>query len=315
MSLRSDIRQSFRKTADLTENFINAIGNKIGYPVEVIGDGIDDALNWIGSKFGPNPIFSWLGSILKGIFPFIGATIKGIFGIIGGFLGGLTKNLGGIFTWKKSLFLEGLWDLFSPLMGALIVMLGKLVAWVQSIFFAQDFERPLTKSEKAQLNRVFKNSINYYVIRIIEGHSGLFGLNKRPFGLGNTIYMKTKAFPVDLLVHETVHAWQYQRRGNRYASDALTAQWFVEGSAYDWEKEINERGKINWSTFNKEAQAEFIQDIWKYGELRDSAGTIIVTGNGSFYNADGVEQVGYFEYKGKDYTSIALEAIKIVQKG
>jgi len=313
MSNESNINKGVKKTAEATENFVNAVGEAIGKPVEAIGDGIDDALSWIGDKVGSNPFFSWLGGALKGIFPFMGAVIKGGFGITGGTIGGIIKNIGGVITWKKSLILEGIWDIFSPVIGTLIVVLGKLVAWVQSIFYAQGFERPLTEKEKAQLKRVFKGSLNYYAIRIIEGHSGLFGLNRRPFTLGNTIYMKTKIFPIDLLVHETLHAWQYQRRGDRYASDALTAQWFVSGGAYDWQKGIDKQNKNNWTELNNESQAEFFQDLWKYGELRDNSGTTTQKGKGSFYDSDGKDQFGYFEFNGKNYTSIAIEAINTVR--
>lgn len=160
---------------------------------------------------------------------------------------------------------------------------------------------------------VIKDSLYYYVIRIIEGHSGLFGINPRAFTLGNTIYLKTNTFPIDLLVHESIHAWQYQQTGNRYASDALTAQWFVR-DAYNWEREINVLNKNVWAEFNNEAQAEFIQDLWKRGELRDSLGTIILKGNGSFFNADEKLSFGHFKVNSMDYTSIAIEAVKTIRK-
>jgi hypothetical protein len=301
MGLWGSIKKGVKKVAEAVEDFVNDVGDAVGDTVEAVGDGINDALNWFGEKVGIKPIFSWLGGIIKGIFSLLGATIKGIFGIVGGIL-----------TWQGSIILEGIWDIFSPIIGTIIVVIGKLVALVQSIIYAQGFERPLTEKEKSELKRVFKDSLNYYVIRIIEGHSGLFGLNSRPFTLGNAIYMKTETFPFDLLVHETTHAWQYQQTGNRYASDAITGQWFVPDE-YNWEREINLRNKNDWSEFNNEAQGEFFQDLWKYGELRDKSGTTTQTGNGSFFDADGKNRIGHFEINGKDYTSIAIEAVKTVR--
>ena len=86
----------------------------------------------------------------------------------GGILGGGIKVVGGILTGRGSLILEGLWDIGSPTLGMIIVVSGKVVSMLQSIFYLQGFERPLTDHEKLQLERVFKDSLNYYVIRIIE---------------------------------------------------------------------------------------------------------------------------------------------------
>jgi hypothetical protein len=312
MGLWGKIKNAVKEVAEAVEDFVNDVGDAVGDTVEAVGDAVNDVLNWIGDKIGGKPFFSWLGGIVKGGFAVLGALIKGIFGIIGGSIGGIIKILGGIFTGQGNLILEGIWDLISPIIGTIIVVVGKFIASVQSIFYAQGFERPLTDEEKKQLKRVFKGCLNYYVIRIIEGHAGLFGISSKPFVLGNTIYMKTETFTIDLLVHETTHVWQYQQTGDRYASDAIAAQWFVPDE-YSWQREIDVRNKNDWSDFNNEAQAEFFQDLWKIGELRDSSGTTLQTGNGSFFDADGKKKLGYFEVSGKDYTNIATKAVKTVR--
>ncbi len=315
MGLWGEIKKAakkVKKAAKAVEDFVNDVGDTIGDAVESVGDAINDGLNSVGDKLRIKPFTSWLGGIIKGAFAVVGGVIKGVFGIIGGGIGGVIKILGGIFTLGGNLILEGLWDIFSPMIGTLIVVGGKGIALVQSIFYAQGFERPLTDEEKAQLKRVLEDSLNYYVIRIIEGHAGVFGINDRPFVLGNTIYMKSDSFSIDLLVHETTHVWQYQQTGDRYASDAIAAQLFV-ADEYNWEREINVRGKDDWSDFNNEAQAEFFQDLWNKGELRDGVGTTLHSGDGYFYDADGKENLGYFEVDGKDYTSIATRAVKTVR--
>lgn len=312
MGLWGKIKKGVKKAAKAVEDFVNDVGDAVGDAVEAAGDGINDALNWVGDKIGGKPFFSWLGGIVKGVFALGGAVIKGVFGIVGGILGGVIKIIGGIITGQGNLILQGFWDLTSPATGTIIVVVGKFIALVQSIVYAQDFERPLTEKEESELWRVFKDSLNYYVIRIIEGHAGIFGLSSRPFTLGNTIYMKTDSFGIDLLVHETTHVWQYQQTGDRYASDAIAAQWFVEDE-YNWEREIEVREKDDWSDFNNEAQAEFLEDLWKVGQLRDSHGATLQTGNGAFFDADRKNKLGYFEVNGKDYTLIANLAVKTVR--
>ena len=312
MGFWGKIKKAAKKAAKAVEDFVNDVGDAIGDGVESAGDAINDGLNWVGEKLGIKPVTSWVGGVIKGVFAVVGGVIKGAFGIVGGGISGVMKILEGIFSWSGGLILEGLWDIFSPIIGTVIVVGGKGIAWIQSIFYAQGFERPLTDKEKTQLKRVFKKSLNYYVIRIIEGHAGVFGINDRPFVLGNTIYMKSDSFGIDSLVHEATHVWQYQQNGDRYASDAIAAQWFVPDE-YNWEREINVRGKDDWSDFNNEAQAEFFEDLWNKGELRDSAGTTLHSGDGYFYDADGKNNFGYFEIDGKDYTSIATKAVKTVR--
>jgi len=306
------IQSKVKNTAVTIEDFVNNIGDVIGNAIQTIGDGIHDGLELGGKKIVGKPIFSWLGGIFKGMFSMVSAVIIGVFGITGGIAGGLIKIFGGIFTGQSSLILKGFWDMFSPIVGTIIVVVGKIIAFVQSIFYAQAFERPLTEDEKLQLKKVFKKELNYYVIRVIEGHCGLFGLSPRAFTLGNTIYLKTHKFSIDLLVHETTHAWQYQRTGNRYTSDAVAAQWVVK-DGYNWRKEIDERKKTNWIEFNVEAQAQFIQDIWRLGELRDNEEKVLERRNGSFYDADGKKKIGHFKIRDSDYTGIANAAVKTIR--
>jgi len=48
----------------------------------------------------------------------------------------------------------------------------------------------LTSDEEKLLEVVFCVSVKYNFIRIIKGRAGIFSLSKRPFTLGNKIYMR-----------------------------------------------------------------------------------------------------------------------------
>src|SRR5690606_36153770 len=228
-------------------------------------------------------------------------------------LGSVIKITGGILTAQSPIIFQGFWDLISPVMGSIILILGKFIALVQSLFFLQDFERPLSESEKNVLRKIFQRSMNLYLIRIIEGRSGIFGVSPRAFTLGNRLYLKTNSFPTSLLVHECSHSWQYHHTGNRYTADAIGAQWFVD-DAYNWFKEIDLRKKTNWFDFNPEAQAEFLEDIWKHGCLVNKDESIIDYGKGSFYNADDENSFGKFEAYGNNLTDIANQALHQIRK-
>jgi hypothetical protein len=112
------------------------------------------------------------------------------------------------------------------------------------------------------LHGVFRGAIDLDRVRVVPGRAGLFDVNKRPFTLGNTVYLKGRTSP-GLLVHEAVHVWQYQHHGARYAAEALWAQLRLGRRAYDWRAE-QARGK-DWRHFNAEAQAAYVEHLFDEG--------------------------------------------------
>jgi hypothetical protein len=299
--------------SDTVEDVANAVGEFGSDVVETVGNVIEDGLDWLG---GDIPILSdvlgWLGGVVSGIFDFVGAVIKGALGIVGGVIGGLIRIVGGILSLDGDLILEGLGDIGSSIAGAEIVIIGKFVSLVQHFFLLQAKERKLTDDEIRDLKRVFRDSLAYYNIRLIEGCSGLYGINGRAFVLGNTIYLKDNDVGSDpgLLVHECTHVWQYQNLGARYSSDALYAQAFVDDE-YSWEAEVN-RGNEEWVDFNMEAQGAFLEDVYNHGLLL-ARGTTIGTGKGVFYDADSSMTRGRFEFNSIDHTQRANDAVIAVR--
>lgn len=308
--------KAVKKVGDAVEKFVRNLGEYLGSFVAAVGNGLADGLRWIGEKTGLESVFSWLAGLVKGVFSIASAVIKAAAGIIGSIVGGVLRIVAGILRADGSMILGGLGGILSSIVGAVIVVVGRLIAWVQRILTLQGSERRLTQVEISQLQRVFHDSISFYVVRIVEGDAGVFDLNSDPFTLGNTIYTKQRSPPIELLVHEATHVWQYQHLGTRYASDALWAQW-TEEDAYDWEQEIAS-GSSAWADLNREAQAEFLEDVWLDGELRNSAGGLVSAANGSFFDADWDTTFGRFERTSggvtTDYTAIARDAVETVRE-
>ena len=293
--------------------FFCAIGEIPSRGFETIGCRIQDGCYSLGQKIGMTPIFQWFGGVLKGIFPLIATIFKGAFGIVGGIFSGSIHLVLGILTLNGNQLRLALEDFLIPTFGFLIIFIGKLIAHLQSLFYLQSFERPLYENEKQLLTNVFQDSIHLYSIRIVEGHSGIFDLTPRAFTLGNTLYLKSKDFDEDLLIHEATHSWQYQHLGIRYALDALLAQWFVP-DAYNWKKEFVERNKERWQDCNMESQAEFIEYLWQWGHNVDKDGRMVDFGKGSFFQADGQMLFGKFVAYGEDFTLIATHAVSNIRK-
>jgi uncharacterized protein DUF4157 len=228
---------------------------------------------------------------------------------------GSLKILIGILSLNPGLIKEGFDDVVSTLAGTTIVIFGTIIGWVQTVFGVQERGRKLTENETRNLRRVFRKSVTYDYIRLIEGSAGVFSINGRAFTLGNVIYMKNHKVTAEpeLLVHECTHVWQFQNLGARYSSDAIAAQWFVP-DAYNWELEIA-RGKDQWASFNKEAQAAFLEHLYTTGEL--IVGEVIPNpkGDGVFYDADGEKSVGLFVFSGVVHTDRANNAVAVVRRG
>ena len=298
---------------------------------ETSGNLLQDGLNALGKLVSGIPgiggffkgFFAWIGGIIAGSANLAGGILKAEFGVASGALGGLIRIIGGIFCLSWPLILKGLIDIGSGIAGGVIIVLGTLVSLIQRIIFCQNNERPLTQMEKIMLRKVFHRSVSLYNVRIIEGWSGLYGItNDGAFTLGNTIYTNHTNLTrePDTLVHECTHVWQYQNLGPRYTSDALGAQ-IIYGrnwsrhDAYNWMDELD-RGNTPWKNFNKEAAAQFIQDVWKVGTMSPLL-IGFINGNGTFYEAgEGFASacVGKFVFEHTDFSKLAIDSVNKLRK-
>jgi len=307
--------------ADVVEGVVNAAGDAAADVVETAGNLAQDGLNALGDALGGIPgiggfldgALGWLGGIAAGVGNLAGAVLKGAMGIIGGAVAGVMRVLGGLLTLKPDLMLKGFLDIVSSIAGGIVLVAGQLLSLIQRILFLQSADRPLTKEERERLRRVFGPSLALYNIRIIEGWSGAFGITPNAFTLGNTICMKDRYALVgpSLLVHEAVHVWQYQNVGARYTTDALGAQFFMD-DAYDWQAELD-RGLMRWWDFNKESQAEFMQDVWDVGTLT-TGGATTGPGGGVFFDLQEAQETdsaasALFVVAGTDHTAFAHDSI------
>jgi hypothetical protein len=103
--------------------------------------------------------------------------------------------------------------------------------------------------------------------------------------------------------------------------------------AYNWEVSEVLRGNTDWSDFNKEAQAEFIEDVWRKGSVTFLDGHVD-KGDGIFFDfaeagRPDTGAVAEFIYNGSldseqpnvansdvptDYTDIADAAVKTLRE-
>jgi hypothetical protein len=178
----------------------------------------------------------------------------------------------------------------AALAGGVIVVLARVVALGQAVLLGVR-GRALTADERAMLTAVYRDSVDLRAVRVVPGFAGVFGMNRRPVTLGGTIYLKGVTQQATL-VHECAHVWQYQHLGSRYTVDAVVAQLTVKPSAYRWVDELG-RGRTHWREFNREAQAQLLEDLAADG----------------FFSAE-----RRFVRDGVDHTELAVAALAEVRR-
>lgn len=131
---------------------------------------------------------------------------------------------------------------------------------IQERFGLEPVGRSLKSGELAMLYPVFRNSVDFRPVTIKDGFSGIFSVNGRPFTMENTVYMKNTPAELrnDVLVHETVHVWQFQHGGTDYKLHSLAEQAAFGNTAYDWAPACSEG--TPWNKLNCEQQAKLIED-------------------------------------------------------
>ena len=152
----------------------------------------------------------------------------------------------------------------------------------------------LSPTEKAELEKVYGDSIDYDSVKIVEGDTGIMTVGDAARTIGNTIYIPKSLLPLSqsLLTHEMGHVWQFQNGGDDYMREALWGQYVGDG--YDYEKGIKE-GK-SFSDLNPEQQADLMRELYNSGFAGDPAGHPFII--------DGV-----------DYSAYATEALRQVRNG
>jgi hypothetical protein len=266
---------------------VHAPAEAVGAAAESAGNFVADLIEAGARRLGkPGFALHWLSTVVSAAFQFVVMIWRAVLNIVANFLAGLIRmavgGLAGLVARDARVFVRGASDIVAGIAGAGVAIFATFLALVQSLLFMQLGERPLTSDERALLDKVYRGSVALDNVRIIDGSAGAFNL-LRKFTLGNRIYMKgdfskgdwAKQCP-DVFVHECCHVWQNQHEGTRYVIDALWAQWryqIAKKNAYDWRAELA-AGKTRWEDFNKEAQAEFLRDVYRYGRLGAGAGGV-----------------------------------------
>ncbi len=123
--------------------------------------------------------------------------------------------------------------------------------------------RPLREEEIRRAKPIFDNTIDYRRVRIDEQA----WLGPKQYHFCYVSFHTINSWGQmrdDILIHELVHVWQYERYGAVYIAKALLAQWeegYDYGGWMNLDKVKNESGKL--ADFNFEQQADIVMDYYR----------------------------------------------------
>jgi hypothetical protein len=123
--------------------------------------------------------------------------------------------------------------------------------------------RPLTANERHCAQRVFKDAVDYDVIRI--DNRARVGIHSKviAYVTFNCINFKNTLSP-EIFIHEMMHVWQFQKFGSMYLFRAMKAQ--MSHTVYDFGGIENLYHKMlagkELLDFNFEQQAEIIETYY-----------------------------------------------------
>jgi hypothetical protein len=154
--------------------------------------------------------------------------------------------------------------------GARVLQAGASI--VQTGIGLEPPARGLSSDERAYLEKIYGDSIDYDMIRVKPG--GPLNNAMTAHTVGNTVYMPKKYFDADgkltgeglaTLGHEVGHAWQNQNGGGDYIHNALFAQMWGgifdgdRNAAYNWQEAL--RNGESFESMNDEERAKVMEDI------------------------------------------------------
>lgn len=207
--------------------------------------------------------------------------------------------------------------MFYDVTGAVIFAALRVVDVVQTAAGVQPPKRGLTEHERALLLPIFRDSLPYDRIEVVDGKAGLLTVSGRALTMGFTVYLPT--YREKTLIHECVHVWQFRYGGYRYIGNStfnqLRSMAFDRSyRPYDWRPGMD-AGSFWHQLESVEAQAKFVEDVYAHGVFDfDAPGTPDDDAPGAFFRED---QAGHntFREGERDYTRLANAAWQIIRAG
>jgi len=229
-----------------------------------LGDRVDDFAQWVANLIRLLPVRTGRIGLTLG-FVIVGVTLFLPVGVRVWRRGGTTHFA----AWLRARARRGgLWTIQLVLQALDLFGVPELFAF---LWRAATHATPLTGAEILAATSVLgPSALRFPEIRVAQGGvlGPIFRRNgERAFATFHTVNLPATGYHaranVEILVHELVHVYQYERAGSRYFAEALLAQ---HEAGYDYGgaealQAARARGK-HLRDFNREQQAQIVQDYY-----------------------------------------------------
>ena len=168
----------------------------------------------------------------------------------------------------------------------MLLVLGRALSAIQEAIGIESKGEPLNGNQRAMLERIFGQSVDWSRVRIKYGFAGAASFSDRPFAHGDVIYAKKQWISDAALAHEVMHVWQFQNGGPGYMTESIAAQIAEGAEAYRYADDV--AAAVPWGELEPEQQGQFIQDAVASGYFEQS-------GRGGRFIRDGVDYTEYLE--------------------
>ncbi|HEY6514385.1 MAG TPA: DUF4157 domain-containing protein [Burkholderiaceae bacterium] len=267
-------RAVFQSTARLYSGVLDGLQSVTNGITDALGP-IGKPLRWVTDRafdIGHTVLDTTVG-ITRDLFRMIPDTVNGFVGDMeraiklaaDGRWGDAAKQFGMAFVNVPG-------HLLGSATGIVMRALQGVASIAQTAVGAEPPARKLTGEERAYLESIYGDSIDYDMIRVKQG--GPLNNAMAPHTVGNTVYMPDDQFDkngkltpdgLETLGHEVAHVWQNQNGGGDYIGNALGAQawaWITGGDrngAYDWKAALADGESFE--SMNDEQRAKAMEDI------------------------------------------------------
>lgn len=258
------------------------LGGKIASGAKWLGGKIWEGAKWLGDKVWRG--VKWFGKQLidkiAGVFQRVARWITQLPARVGRLLNGLLEGLKTFkpwtLSWWKSLGKADTWKNFLKWAGARLIDILEIAGLGEAYETVMDFikfnTRTLNAEERTAAQRLFGASINLDLVRVDE--AAFIGplFSGRAYTSFHTINSWGRE-PVDVMMHELTHVWQYETSGAIYMPQAIHAQVWGGGYSYGGAAGLRaaQTAGRGFLSFNREQQAQIVQDFFNL--KKNNAGT------------------------------------------
>lgn len=250
---------------------LKVAGSAVWEGMKAVGRGIATVAGavWTGIKWIANQLWDKVTATFERIAHWIANLPKRVGRLLLGLWEGVKSLKPWSLEWWKSLGSVSTWKDFLKWIGARFLELLEVGGIGEIYETVTDFikfnTRKLTGTEVKEASRVFGSSINLSLVRVDEWAVLGPAFSKREYTSFHLINGWGGSTPIDVMIHELTHVWQYEQSGAIYMPQAIHSQVWGAGYVYQGAAGLQaaQTAGKKFGSFQREQQAQIVHDFYR----------------------------------------------------